>query len=71
MVVHTSDEEHTDEQKDELTSSSFLLHQFGAVCGERLSCNSLRQVIVSLPTKFFETHGHFHFVTSFEPSCGG
>ena len=40
MVVHTSDEEHTDEQIDELTSGSFLLHQFGAVCGERLSCNS-------------------------------
>ena len=54
-----------------LTSCSFLLRQFGAVCGKRLSCNFLRQVIVSLPTKFLETHGHFHFITSYEPNRNG
>ena len=49
-------------------SCRFLLHQFGVVYEERLSCNFLRKVIVSLPTKFRETHGHFDFITSYGPN---
>ena len=52
-------------------SYSFLLYQFGAICEKRLSCNSLRQVIISLSTKFVETYGHFHFITSYGSNRDG
>ena len=52
-------------------SCRFLLHQFGVIYEERLSYNFLRKVIVSLPTKFRETHGHFNFITSYGPNRYG